>query len=113
MIRYILIATCFVACSQAEAQTYSEAKDSLGNTKSNSGGIAFNRFGVCTIKLKDGTRLINCALKAIKPLSIDYVKNRVMHHLSIEKIKCIIPDDKSVVIWFDEKNKVVSGTICP
>ena len=113
MIKHLLVVTFFVTCIKAEAQVYNQTKDSLGNTLSNSGGIALNRLGVCTIKLKDGTRLINCAIKEIKPLWVVYIKNKVFHDLTKERIKCIVPENENFVVWFDDKNKVVAGSYCP
>jgi hypothetical protein len=113
MTKYLLVAMLYMAYSKAEAQAKSDAKDSLGNAKSTIGGIAFNRFGVCTIKLKDGTRLINCALKAVNANSISYIKNRVMHDMAIDRIKCIVPENDYIVVWFDEKNNAVAANACP
>lgn len=111
MYKYIFIACFCIANSEVPAQ--SSVNDSLGNSISSSGGIALNRLGVCTIKLKDGTRLINCAIKEIKPLWVIYIKNRTVHDITIERIKCIVPENENFVIWFDDKNKAVAGTDCP
>lgn len=112
MYRYILTACiCFAGC-EAIAQINSN-NDSLGNSISSSGGIAYNRMGVCTIKMKDGTRLINCAIKEIKPLYVVFVKNRVMHDIMKEKVKCIVPENENFVIWFDEKNNAIAASGCP
>jgi len=110
MTKYFLAAILYLANNEITAQN---GNDSLSNTKSCSGGIAYNRFGVCTIKLKDGTRLINCALKEVKQSSIVYQKNRVLHDMAIERIKCIVPENDNFAIWFDEKNSVVAGYCCP
>lgn len=111
MYKYILAACICIAHSEAPAQ--STASDSLGNSISSSGGIPLNRLGVCTIKLKDGTRLINCAIKEVKSLWVVYVKNRTVHDITIERIKCIVPENETFVIWFDDKNKAVAATDCP
>lgn len=113
MVRYLLTAMSIMAFGFATAQAKSEIKDSLGNAKNSTGGIAFNRFGVCTIKLKDGTRLINCSLKSISANHISYIKNKVMHDMAIERIKCIIPENETIVLWFDEKNNAITGSACP
>jgi hypothetical protein len=110
MANYFFIAILYLASSEITAQN---CNDSLGNSKSSSGGIAYNRFGVCTIKLKDGTRLIDCALKEIKQLSVVYQKNRVLHDMAIERIKCIVPENDNIIIWFDEKNSAIVGSCCP
>lgn len=112
MYKYIIIASVCLVCNEAFAQQ-NASSDSLGNSISSSGGIAYNRMGVCTIKLKDGTRLINCAIKEIKPLYVVYVKNRVMHDMMKDKIKCIVPENDYFVIWFDAKNNAVAGSECP
>lgn len=112
MYRYILTACiCFAGC-EASAQVNS-GSDSLGNSNGCSGRIAYNRLGVCTIKMKDGTRLINCAVKEIKPLYVVFVKNRVMHDVMKEKVKCIVPENETFVIWFDEKNFPIAASDCP
>ncbi|MBP7807886.1 MAG: hypothetical protein KA163_01205 [Bacteroidia bacterium] len=111
MYKYIIIAGICLANSEAPAQT--TGSDSLGNSLSSSGGIAYNRMGVCTIKLKDGTRLINCAIKEIKPLYVVFIKNRVMHDITKERVKCIVPENENFVIWFDEKNNAIAGSDCP
>ena len=111
MYKYIITACICLASSEASAQQTSS--DSLGNSMSNSGGIAYNRLGACTIKLKDGTRFINCAIKEIKPLWVVYIKNRVMHDITKERIKCIVPENENFVIWFDAKNNAVAGSDCP
>lgn len=112
MYKYIIIAGICLACNEAFAQQ-DASSDSLGNSISSSGGIAYNRMGVCAIKLKDGTRLINCAIKEIKPLYVVYIKNRVMHDITKERVKCIIPENESFVIWFDEKNNAIAASECP
>jgi hypothetical protein len=108
MYRYIITACICLASSEAFAQK--TCSDSLGNS---SGGIAYNRLGVCTIKMKDGTRLINCAVKEVKPLYIVFIKNRVMHDVMKDKIKCIVPENETFVIWFDDKNVPVAASDCP
>jgi hypothetical protein len=111
MIKYFIAAVLYLAISNIRAQT--AANDSLGNLQSSSGGIAYNRMGDCTIKMKDGTRLIHCAVREIKPLYVIFVKNRVMHDVMKDKVKCIVPENETFVIWFDDKNMPVAGTECP
>lgn len=111
MYKYIIIACICLANSEASAQK--SGSDSLGNSISGSEGIAYNRLGVCTIKMKDGTRLINCAVKEIKPLHIVFIKNRVMHDVMKDKVKCIVPANENFVIWFDDKNNAIAGSDCP
>ena len=112
MTKYLLIALfCWAGCA-ATSQTKNTVSDSLGYLQSSSGGIALNRLGVCTIKLKDGTKLLNCAIKEVKPLYVSYVKGRTMHDLMIDKIKCIVPENEYFVIWFDDKNKAMVGSAC-
>jgi hypothetical protein len=111
MYKYIIIACICLVNSEASAQN--TGSDSLGNSLSSSGGIAYNRLGVCIIKMKDGTRLINCAVKEIKPLYVVYIKNRVMHDVMKDKVKCIVPENEPFVIWFDEKNLPVAASDCP
>lgn len=113
MHKYLLIAFfCWAGCA-ATSQTKNTVSDSLGNLQISSGGIALNRLGVCAIKLKDGTKLINCTIKEIKPLYVSYVKGRTMHDLMIDKIRCIVPENENFVIWFDGKNKAIEGWGCP
>ena len=109
---YLLAACICLAYSETRAQQKDTLNYSLG-LQSGSGGIALNRLGVCTIKLKDGTRFINCAIKEIKPLWVVYQKNRALHDLTIERIKCIVPENENFVIWFDAENKALAGSDCP
>ncbi len=112
MYRYIITACICLANSEAFAQVNLN-NDSLGNSNSSSEGIAYNRLGICTIKMKDGTRLINCAVKEMKPLYVVFVKNRVMHDVMKDKIKCIVPTNENFVLWFDENNVPVVASDCP
>ena len=109
---YLLAACICLAHSETQAQQKDTLNYSLG-TQRRSGGIALNQLGVCTIKLKDGTRFINCAIKEIKSLWVVYQKDKALHDLTIERIKCIVPENENFVIWFDDKNKAVTGSACP
>ncbi len=111
MIKYFIGAMLYLAISNIRAQN--AVNDSLGNPQSSSGGIAYNRMGDCTIKMKDGTRLIHCAIKELKPLYVIYVKNRVMHDIMKDKVKCIVPENEIFVVWFDDKNVPIVGSQCP
>ena len=93
MTKYLFLVILYLANSNITAQKNKVGNDSLGNTQSGSGGIAYNRFGDCTIKLKDGTRLIHCTLKEIKALYVVYQKNKALHDMAIERIKCIVPEN--------------------
>ena len=106
MLNYLIIACLCITKYVCMAQTTSAGCDSLG--KNSSGGIALNRFGVSTIKLKDGTMLKNCAIKEIKPLWVVYVKNRTIHDIMIDKINYIVTED-NLLLWFDESGKPMTG----
>lgn len=62
-------------------------------------------IGEVRIVLKDGSSKVRCMLKEIKPLSIVYLKERVLHDMMIDKIKHIRIEDTGELILFDEKNK--------
>lgn len=112
MNKYLFIACICLLYSETQAQN-DTTNHSPGKIQSSSGGIALNRLGVCTIKLKDGTRLIKCAIKEITPLFVSYVKNKTLHDIMIDKIKCIVPENENIVICFDVKNRAITGADCP
>lgn len=111
MTKYLIVAVLYLANSDVHAQN--ATNDSLGNLQCSAGGIAYNRMGDCTIKMKDGTRLVHCAIKELKPLYVIFVKNRVMHDVMKDKVKCIVPANENFVIWFDDKHLPVAGSDCP
>jgi len=108
MNKYLLI-VLLSASGYVIGQNYT---DSLCRKSKSAEGISFNKLGVATIYLKDGTLTKNCAIKEIKPLWVVYQKNRTLHDILIEKIDCIVPLDENFVLWFNEKKVAVISKEC-
>lgn len=72
--------------------------------------VNINNLGYGRIILKDGTVKKNCILKEINKNWIVYMKDKVLHDMMIDRIKRIEFADKSLAIFFDEKNKPMLKT---
>ena len=76
----------------------------------NGDSISLISLGYVRIVLKDGSQKIKCVIKEIKPGYIIYLKDKVMHDIMIDKIRMIVTQDESKVIYFDERNKPTIST---